>query len=94
MRFLLAQKKRVWFPDPAVSRIRYFDSGEGDIQGRPQTRSPYAKTRRLSRMRRVAGKWRAAGSSGTSLEDNSPISVFPTSLPHTESPCGKGWSKF
>jgi len=32
----------------------------------------------------------AAGSSGTSLEDESPVSVFSTCFPDTDSPCGKG----
>jgi hypothetical protein len=84
MCFLLAQKKRVWFPDPELSSIRYFDVEEDDIQGRPKRCSPYAKTRQLQ------GKRRVAGSSGTSLEDESPISAFLTGSTDIHSPCGKG----
>jgi len=84
MCFLLAQKKRVWFPDPELSSIRYFDIEEDGIQGRSKRCSPNGKTRQLQ------GKRRAAGSIGTSLEDESPISAFSTSFTDIHSPCGKG----
>ena len=87
---LLAQKKWVCFPDREVSSIRYFDTEEGGTQGRRKRCSPYTKTRRLLGKRRGAARCCAAGSSGTSLEDESPISVFSNSFPDTDSPCGKG----
>jgi len=73
-----------------LSSIRYFDTEEDGIQGRPKRCSPYAKTRRLLGKRRGAGRFHAAGNSGTSLEDESPTSIFSASLTDIISPYRKG----
>jgi hypothetical protein len=90
MCFLLAQKKRVWFPDPELSSIRYFDTEEGGIQGRRKRCSPSAKTRQLLGKRRVAGRCHAAGTGDTSLEDECTFSAFSAIFPDIHTPCGKG----